>query len=62
MEVHYRDGHPFQNLHGPYKDPYVAMRYGERLGLGSSEYELVDVLPVEQFVRPAVTYIKASSD
>jgi hypothetical protein len=62
MEVYYGEGHPFQALHGPYKDPYKVVEYGERLGLGSREYELVDVLPVEQFVRPAVTYIAASSN
>jgi len=61
MEVYYGEGHPFQALHGPYKDPYKVVEFGEKLGLGSREYELVDVLPVEQFVRPAVTYIAASS-
>jgi hypothetical protein len=51
MEVHYRDGHPFQNLHGPLKDPYVAIRYGG--WAWAARIWLVDVLPVEQFVRPA---------
>jgi uncharacterized protein len=39
------EGHPFAKLHGPYKDPYMVVRYGEKLGLGSQDYELVDVLP-----------------
>ncbi len=60
MEVHTREGHPFRQLHGPYKDPYLVTRYGEELGLGSREYELVDILPVSQIARPAVTYISAS--
>ncbi|MBI5303210.1 MAG: DUF362 domain-containing protein [Chloroflexi bacterium] len=59
MEVHTREGHPLRWLHGPHKDPYVVTRVGEVLGLGSREYELVDVLPVEQFVRPSVAYIPA---
>ncbi len=59
MEVHTRAGHPLRWLHGPLKDPYLVVQYGEKLGLGSRDYELIDVLPVEQFVRPAVTYIPA---
>jgi len=59
MEVWYREGHPFAQLHGPYKDPYKVVEYGAALGLGSREYELVDVLPVEEFVRAPVTYISA---
>ena len=47
MEVHTREGHPFRWLHGPLKDPYLVTEYGEQLGLGSRQYELVDVLPVE---------------
>jgi len=61
MEVHTRQGHPFQWLHGPYKDPYKVVEYGEKLGLGSRTYELVDVLPVED-IRPApISYIPASA-
>jgi hypothetical protein len=41
------------------KDPYKITAYGEQYGLGSRDYELVDVLPVEKFVRSAVTYIPA---
>jgi uncharacterized Fe-S center protein len=59
MEVHTRIGHPFQVLHGPLKDPYKVLEYGEALGLGSRKYELVDVLPVEKFVRGPAGYIPA---
>ncbi len=61
MEVHTREGHPFCWLHGPLKDPYKVVEYGEGLGLGSRAYELIDVLPVED-IRPApMGYIPASS-
>lgn len=59
MEVHTRQGHPFQQLHGPLKDPFIAVRYAEKLGLGCSEYELVDVFPVVKAERSALTYISA---
>jgi len=59
MEVHTREGHPFRWLHGPFKDPYLVVQYGEQLGLGTHEYELIDVLPVEQFARPSISYIPA---
>ena len=59
MEVHTREGHPFKWLHGPYKDPYLVTEYGEELGLGSRDYELEDVFPVEKFVRGAAGYIPA---
>jgi len=61
MEVHTRQGHPFHQLHGPYKDPYLVTEFGEALGLGSRVYELVDVLPVEEIDRaPIDSYIPAS--
>ncbi len=59
MEVHTREGHPFQVLHGPYKDPYKVVGYGEALGLGTRQYELVDVFPVEEFAFGSVSYISA---
>jgi uncharacterized Fe-S center protein len=59
MEVHTREGHPFQWLHGPLKNPYKVVEYAEALGLGSQEYELMDVLPVEEFTRREVVYIAA---
>jgi uncharacterized Fe-S center protein len=57
MEVHARQGHPFRQLHGPFKDPYLVTAYGEQLCLGSREYELVDVFPLEKFERSALPYI-----
>jgi uncharacterized protein len=60
LEVHTREGHPFQWLHGPYKDPYKVVEYGEKLGLGSRQYELVDVLPVADIHPAPIGYIPAS--
>ncbi len=59
LEVHTREGHPFRWLHGPLKDPYRVVEYGERLGLGTRTYELIDVLPVEQVGRAPIGYIPA---
>ena len=59
MEVHTREGHPFQWLHGPLKDPYKVTEYGEKLGIGSREYELVDVLPLEFPEKVSMPYIAA---
>ncbi len=59
MEVHTRQGHPFQWLHGPHKDPYHVVRCGEDLGLGTREVELVDVFPVEEFAFGPMGYIPA---
>lgn len=59
MEVHTREGHPFRWLHGPHKDPYVMVKYGEQLGMGSTNYELVDVLPVVKVERSSMQYIKS---
>jgi uncharacterized Fe-S center protein len=54
------EGHPFQRLHGPLKDPYKVVEYGEALGLGSRKYELVDVLPVDPNAEPSRWFISAS--
>jgi uncharacterized protein len=59
MEVHTREGHPFRWLHGPYKDPYLITVYGEQYGMGSREYELVDVLPLEEVHSAGMAYIPA---
>lgn len=59
MEVWCREGHPFAQLHGPYKDPYRVVNYLAALGMGSPEYELEDVQPVEEFVRSPMAYISA---
>ena len=59
IEVHTREGHPLRWLHGPLKDPYLVTQYGEQLGLGSRDYALIDVLPVERIERAAIGYIPA---
>ena len=59
FEVHTRHGHPFRWLHGPLKDPYLVIVYGEQLGLGSRTYDLVDVFPVEKVQRAEAVYIAA---
>jgi uncharacterized protein len=61
LEVHTREGHPYQQLHGPFKDPYHVLRCGESLGLGSMKYKLEDVMPVENISPAALGYIKAQS-
>jgi uncharacterized Fe-S center protein len=53
--------HPFQQLHGPYKDPYAVVRCSEALGNGSHEYQLVDVLPVKAPERVTVAYVAAAA-
>jgi len=47
LEPQPHDGHPFAQLHGRFKDPYVLLHYAEKLGLGSQDYQLVDVLPLD---------------
>lgn len=61
MMVQRGDGlHPFQVVHGRYKDPYKVIEYGAALGLGSREYDLADVLPLEGF-RPKASDMAVSS-
>ena len=36
--------HPFARIHGPMKNPYLVLDFAEKLGLGSKNYELVEVL------------------
>lgn len=59
MELQLGAGHPFQVMHGRYKNPYRICQYGEALGLGSQDYELVDVLPAAKPSRVVAAYIKA---
>jgi uncharacterized protein len=59
MEIVTHEGHPLSWFHGPLKDPYKVVEYGERLGLGSRKHELVDVFPVEKTSRPSLGYLKA---
>jgi uncharacterized Fe-S center protein len=59
MEVATREGHPFRQLHGPLKDPYLATAYAEQHGLGSRKYDLVDVYPLEKVKRSPLAYLPA---
>ena len=53
--------HPFAQLHGPYKNPYIVVEECEKLGLGSRDYELVDVLPyVHDQSRANAPYVGAA--
>ncbi|NDJ76945.1 MAG: DUF362 domain-containing protein [Chloroflexi bacterium] len=60
MEIVSREGHPWQWIHGPYKDPYEQLQMAEDLGLGSRAYELIDVLPVTEPDFKQVAYIQAA--
>ncbi len=40
--------HPFQRLWGSMKNPYLAVRFAEKYGLGTRRYELVEVLSPEE--------------
>ncbi len=59
MEVIRNEGHPLTWIHGKYKDPYIVTRYAETLGLGTHDYELVDVLPLDTSVPAVATPISA---
>jgi len=52
--------HPFARIHGPYKDPYNMIRLAEKYGLGSSDYELREVLPAIAIHRVAAHYPRAA--
>lgn len=45
------DLHPFQRIHGPMKDPYIAMVYGAGLGMGNMEYDIEEILPAEELLN-----------
>jgi len=59
MEVVTREGHPFSWIHGRFKDPYKVVEFGEQLGLGSRQYQLEDIYPVEKIERSSMGYISA---
>jgi uncharacterized Fe-S center protein len=59
MEIHTREGHLLQWLHGPLKDPYKVVEYAAALGLGDRQYHIEDVYPVEERVFGAMQYIPA---
>lgn len=45
------DLHPFARIHGPYKDPYLQVTYGEKYNLGNAQYEIEDALPSPKIER-----------
>ncbi len=45
------DLHPFQRLHGPMKNPYLAVEFTKEHGLGTQEYELIEVLSPEETLK-----------
>jgi uncharacterized Fe-S center protein len=60
MEIVEREGHPWQWIHGPYKDPYGMLEHAESLGMGSRAYELVDVLPFKEPDFKQIVYIPSA--
>lgn len=50
--------HPFQRIHGPMKNPYLVLDYAEKLGLGTMDYELIEVLsPASTVNMKAPTHV-----
>ncbi len=43
--------HPFQQLFGHFKDPYKTLEYAEKLGIGTSKYELIEILSPEETAK-----------
>ena len=51
--------HPFTRVHGPFKDPYETVQFAEKMGMGSSDYELVEILSAEETMKmeaPKIQY------
>ncbi|MFW9993620.1 MAG: DUF362 domain-containing protein [Candidatus Odinarchaeota archaeon] len=40
--------HPFQRLHGPMKNPYIVVDFAQNLGLGTRDYELIELLSAKE--------------
>jgi len=45
------DLHPFTRVHGPFKDPYETVVFAEKMGLGTSKYELIEILSAEETMK-----------
>ncbi len=51
--------HPFARIHGPYKDPYIMIKFAEKYHLGSSDYTLEEILaPGPEPLRAPAKYPK----
>jgi uncharacterized Fe-S center protein len=59
MEIVKREGHPWQWIHGPFKDPCEQLVFAEKLGMGTQQYELVDVLPNKEPNFKQIVYTPA---
>ncbi len=42
------DLHPFQRVLGKMKDPYIALRYAKEMGMGTYEYDLIEIMSAEE--------------
>ncbi|MBN2471460.1 MAG: DUF362 domain-containing protein [Anaerolineae bacterium] len=60
LEIVSREGHPWQWVHGQYKDVYEQLVIAERMGMGSRDYELVDVFPVQEPDFKQNMYVQAA--
>ena len=45
------DLHPFTRVHGPYKNPYETVVFAEKMGLGTSKYELIEILSAKETMK-----------
>ncbi|MHA2264675.1 MAG: DUF362 domain-containing protein [Candidatus Thorarchaeota archaeon] len=45
------DLHPFSRIHGPMKNPYLVLDYAEKLGMGTKDYKLVEVLSPKKTLK-----------
>jgi uncharacterized protein len=61
LEFQPEAGHPFQQIHGPLKNPYLMIEYGQKTGLGEMEYELIDLMPNQaiQFGERPIHHVSA---
>jgi len=60
MEMVSREGHPWQQIHGAFKDPYAQLAHAEAIGLGTRAYELVDVMPFKEPDFKQSMYVQAA--
>ncbi len=51
--------HPLARIHGPYKDPYIQIKFGEKHNLGNTKYEIKEILPAQKISKSAPAFPKA---
>ncbi|MBM3292616.1 DUF362 domain-containing protein [Candidatus Bathyarchaeota archaeon] len=49
--------HPFERLYGKLKSPYNATKYAEKHGLGTRNYELIEILPPSETINMKATHV-----